>query len=147
MSQTTDGMSFIEAEVFVSADGVTWTDAGGFAASVAVAGGDRATGEQATYDGDTPIVKAGKRASVDLTCRYVYTEEVADPFEIVRAQYETEKGPLYVQYSPKDGFWYKTGLGIITSFLYPGGEAESGDVVMGEFVVKCAAMTKAAASD
>ena len=148
MAQTTDGLSFIAANVFVSPDGSTWTDASGFGASVAVGGGTRTTGEQNTFVGDTPIVKSGKRASTDITVRYVYTEEAADPFEIVRAQYETPGGLLHVQYTPVEpgGFWFDTGAGIITEFEYPQGEALSGDPVMSEFTVKCAALTKATAS-
>jgi len=147
MTQTTDGMSFIAAKVHVSADGITWTDVSGHGASVAVGGGSRAVGEEHTFDGDTPIIKAGKRAATEVTVRYVYTEEAADPFEVVRAQYETSGGVLYVQYSPKDGFWYKTGAGILSDFGYPAGEAGDGAVVMCEFVVKSAALTKDAASD
>ena len=147
MAQTADGMSFIAARVFVSADNITWVDVSGHGAAISPGGGDRATGEQHTFDGDTPIIKAGKRAATELTVRYVYTEEAADPFEVVRAQYETVGGELYVQYSPKDGFWYKTGAAILTSFGYPAGEAGGGAVVLCEFMVKSASLTKAAASD
>jgi len=146
MAQTENGMSFVAARAFVSADGATWTDVSDFGASVAVTGGDRVTGEQNTFVGDTPIVKSGKRGSLDLTCRYVYTEEAADPFEVLRAIYETPGGVCYAQYSPKDGFWFSTGAGVLMQFEYPGGDASSGDVVMGQFVMKCAALTKAAAS-
>lgn len=146
MAQTTDGLSFRQAIVFVSPDGSTWTDVSGFGASVAVGGGERATGEQHTFDGDVPIVKAGKRGSVDVTVRYVYTEEATDPFEVVRAAYEAAGGAFYVQYSPKNGFWFKSGAGVLTKHESPGGEPGDGSVVMSEFVVKCAELTKAAAS-
>lgn len=148
MAQTTDGLSFIRAKVFVSPDGSTWTDASGFGASIAVSGGARGAGEQNTFDGDTPIVTAGKRVGIDLTVRFVYTEGAPDPFEIVRAQYETEGGPLYVQYTPVEpsGFWFKTGAAIITELQYPQGDADSADAVLSEFTVKCAALEKAAAS-
>ena len=147
-AQTTGGMSWVDAVVFVSADDTTWVDISGQGASVAVSGGERATGEQNTMDGDTPIVKSGKRSSLDLTCRFVYSETAGEAFEVLRVQYETEKGPIYVQYSPVEpgGFWFTTGLGIMTSLLYPGGDAGSGDVVMSEFVTKCASITKATAS-
>jgi len=146
MSQTTDGMSFFAAKAFVSPDGSTWTDVSGHGASIAVTGGDRVTGEQNTFDGDTPVVKPGKRGSIDLTCRYIYTEEAADPFEVLRAIYETAGGACYAQYSPKDGFWYTTSEGILMQHEYPGGDASSGDVTMSQFVMKCAAISKAAAS-
>jgi hypothetical protein len=147
MAQTTNGMTFVSAEVHISPDGVAWTDVSGHGASVAVSGGERTTGEQQTFDGDTPIVGAGPRGAVQLTVRYVYTEEEADPFEVLRTQHETEGGPIYVQYSPKSGFWFKTGEAVLVKPGYPGGDSSSGDTVMSEFVVKCAALTKDTASD
>ena len=148
MAQTTDGMSFIKAKVFVSTDNSTWTDVSGHGAGIAVSGGSRGAGEQNTFDGDTPIVVSGKRSSVDVTVRFVYTEDSSHPFDIVRGQYETEGGALYVQYSPEDpgGDWYKTGAAVITEFGYPVGDSDSADVVLSEFTVKCAALSKAAAS-
>ena len=146
--QTTNGLTFINAEVFVSPDNATWTEMSGHGASVAVSEGDRMVAEEHTFDGDTPIVLGGKRKKVTLTVRYVYTEETADPFEILRAQYETVTGPIYVQYAPKDadGFWFKTGLGVLVKPGYPSGEAKSDKVVLSEFVVACASLSKATAS-
>jgi hypothetical protein len=146
MTQTQNGMSFRAAKAFVSPDGSTWTDMGGHGATVQTSGGDRVVGEQQTMDGDTPILKAGKRGKIDITSRYVYTEEAAEPFEIIRAAYETEGGALYFQFSPKDGFWYSTGAGIVVRPGYPGGDVASGDVIMSEFMMSCSALTKAAAS-
>lgn len=146
MGQTEDGMTFIAAKVFVSPDGSTWTDVSGHGASVAPSEGERFVAEENTFDGDTPIVEGGKRKSTKLTVRYVYTEEITDPFEVIRTQHETAKGPIYVQYSPKNGYWFKTGLSVLVKPGYPGGEAKSDKIIMSEFVVVCAALTKAAAS-
>lgn len=146
MGQTANGMSFVGALVFVSPDGSTWTDVSGHGASVSVSGGDRKVGSQDTFDSDTPIVMAGSREPVEVTVRYVYTEEAGDPFEVLRGQHETVGGALHVQYSPKDGFWFKTGAAILVKPGYPGGEAGSGDVVMSELVVKAASLSKADAS-
>ena len=150
MAQTTEGMSWIAAEVFVNAIGVdtAWTNITGQGASIAISGGDRATGEQNTMDGDLPIVKSGKRSSRDLTCRFVYTESATEAFEVIRAIYETAGGLIYVQYRAQPlGHWFKTGAGICTNLMLPGGDAGAGDVVMSEFVVKCAQIAKADASD
>jgi hypothetical protein len=141
-TKTDDGMSFAAAQVIVSADGAAWTDISGHGASVAVGGGEREVGEQNVFAGDTPIVKAGQRSATTLTVRYVYTEEAGDPFEVLRAQHETVGGAIYVQYSPKGGFWFKTGAAVLVKPGYPGGDAKSGDTVMSEFVVKCAELTK-----
>ena len=148
MAQTTDGLSFIAARAFVSPDGSTWTDLSGFGVSIAVSGGSRGAGEKNTFDGDTPIVTAGKRSSIDLVVRFVYTEEASDPFEVLRAQYETAGGLLYAQYTPKEpgGFWFSTGAGVMQELEYPQGESDSADPVLSEFTVKCAKLTKATAS-
>jgi hypothetical protein len=146
MTQTTNGMAFVAAKVFISPDGTTWTDVSGHGASVAIDGGEREVGEQHTMDGDTPIIKGGKRAAIEVTVEYVYTEEAAEPFEVLRAIHETAGGAAYLQYSPKGGFWFTTGAGVLQMPGYPGGEAESGDILLGEFVISCASLTKAAAS-
>lgn len=148
MAQTTVGMSFIEAIVFVSPDGSTWTDVTGEGASVAVSGGERATGEQNTFGVEPePIVKAGKLASQDVTVRFIYTETASDPFDVCQTAKESADGQFWCQYRPKSGGnWFKTGAGVLTGLLFPGGEAGSGDLVMSEFVIKCAALTDDAAS-
>ena len=148
MGQTTAGLAWVKAKVFVSPDGSTWTDVSGHGASVAVSGGERVVGAQHTMEGDVAIIKGGKRNPLQLTVRYVYTEEAADPFEIIRAIHEDAPGDFYVQYTPVDpgGFWFKTGLGVLENPGYPGGEAGSGDIVMSEFVMTCASLSKAAAS-
>jgi len=147
MAQTSDGMPFVNALVFVSPDGTTWTDVSGHGASVAVGGGERAVGEQHTFDGDVPIVSSGKRAAIELTVRYVYTETEGDPFDICRTAHESHPGTFYCQYRPKSGGnWFKTGSGILTKPGYPGGESGSGDLILSEFVMKCAELTEAAAS-
>lgn len=147
MSQTTDGTTFRAAQVFVSADNSNWTDVSGHGASVAVSGGERTVGSQATFSGDTPIVSGGKRNATQVTVRYVYTETAAEPFEILRAIHEDPPGTIYLQYQVKtSGVWYKTGSGILENPGYPAGEAGSAETVMSEFVMSCAALTKEAAS-
>ena len=151
MAQTTAGLTFCAARVEVATDAACtpWTDISGYGASVAVSGGDRAFGTQHTFDGDTPIVKAGKRAERLVTVRYAYTEE-ADPapFEKLRAQYETEcGGGLCVRWFPKGkgaaaNFKFETGNTFISKFSLPEGDAESTDIVMGEFEVPAASITK-----
>ncbi len=145
MAQTEDGMSFADCKVETSTDGSDWTDISGFAASVAVSGGDRQSGETYTFDGDTPIIGGGKREPLEVTVRVVYTEGASDPFEIVRPVYEA-KSDFYVRWSPKGGasseFMFTSDAGIITNAPYPGGESGSGNLVMFEFTLKTPKVAK-----
>jgi len=148
MARTTEGLSFVAADVEISQDGATWYEISSHAASVAAAGGDRTTGELNVFDDERPIVKAGKKASQDVTVRFVYTEETNGPFNLIRGWDDTEGGVMYIRYWPKGkavaSYCFATGAGIITNFLDPGGEAASGDVVPGEVTVKCEQLTKTA---
>ena len=142
MPRTTEGLSFVAADVEVSQDGVTWIDLSPYGSSIATTGGDRATGEVNVFDDEIPIVKAGKKASRDLTIRYVYTEETgADaPYVNIRSWDDTEGGVVYARWWPKGkvagNFCYSTGVAIILHHDDPGGEAGSGDPVMCELSVK-----------
>lgn len=145
MSQTTEGLSFREAKVeFYDSSAGSWTDISSHGASIAVSGGERATGTQHTFDGDVPILKAGKRGTLEITCRYVYTEEAAGPFEALRTNYELPGGAMQIRYTPTgSGFMFSSGSdGICKNFKYPEGEAGDGVVVMGEFVVETPQITK-----
>jgi len=145
MAQTEGGISFVDCKVETSPDDSVWTDISGFNASVALGGGSRQTGEAYTFDGDTAIIKGGKREPLEITVRVVYTEGASDPFEVVRALYEAGSD-FYVRWSPKGGdsseFLFTSDAGIITNPPYPSGEAGSGDPVMIEFTLKTPKVTK-----
>lgn len=151
MAQTTNAKTFIRAAVDLSADNSAWTEIDGFGASIAVDGGERAVAEAHTFEGDTPVIGAGKRGSMSLTVRFLYTEQSSDPFEVARAIYETEGGACYVRYSPlgddtSSNFRFSTGAAIMTNFLYPQGDAKGEELIPGEFTVKCASLAKTAVS-
>lgn len=146
MPRTTEALSFVAADVEVSQDGITWVDLSCYGTSIAVTGGDRGTGEINVFCDERPIVRAGKKASQDLTIRYAYTEEVTGPFEQMRNWDDAVGGQIYARYWPAGrvagNFVFETGRAIITSFQDPGGEAGSGDPVLGEIVVKTEELTK-----
>lgn len=147
MTQTSDGKTFIKAAVDVrqtAAD--SWTDVDGFGASVAVTPGERNAPSQHTFDGDTPIVKGGKRSATEVEVRFVYTENEADPFEVARSIYEAEEGDAQVRYAPLGSgvgsFRFTSGSGVMTSFVYPQGNAEGDEIIMGGFTIVCPELTK-----
>lgn len=151
MAQTTAGLSFVAAKVFISDDvGVGWINLSPYASSVAVGGGERSTGEVNTLDGVTPITKGGDRASIDVTVRFAYTEEAdPGPWAVLEAVHAGD-GDIEVQWSPSGvgdaGFWFHADGAILTNLTYPGGEALPGDPIVCEFVVKVATLAKSGAS-
>ena len=149
MPRTTEAISMVPADVEVSQDNATWVDLSPYGSSVGISGGDRRIGELNVFDDERPIVKAGKKASQVLTIRYVYTEEVAGPFDTIRGWDDAEGGVIYARYWPQgkvDGaghFVFTTGKAILTSFLDPGGEAGSGEVVVCEITITMEELSKA----
>ncbi len=146
MARTTEALSFVAADVEVSQDGVIWTVMESHSTSIAVSGGDRRTGEVNVFDDERPIVKAGKKGSQVLTIRYVYTEETAGPFTVIRAWDDTEGGVIYARYWPAGrtagNYVFETGEAIINSFLDPAGEAGTGEPVMGEVQITTEEISK-----
>lgn len=145
MAQTSDSMSFKDCKIEISTNGTTWTDISGFANALGINGGERQVGEVFTFDGDTAIIRGGKRSPLEITVKAVYTEGASDPFETVRTAYEAGSA-LYVRWSPQGGqsgeFQFTSDSGIVTSAPYPVGESGSADVVLFEFTVKTSKVTK-----
>ena len=149
MARTTEGLSFVAADVEVSQDNSTWVDLTDYGGSIAPAGGDRATGEQNVFSDEIPIVKAGKKASRDLVFRFVYTEGDTEPFHVIRTWDLATGGTIYARYWPKGkhdlNYGFTTGQAIITHYDDPGGEAGPGEVVMIELAMKCEQISEALA--
>jgi hypothetical protein len=147
MAQTENALSFVDADVEISTDGTVWTDISGFTNSVGIDGGDRATSEFFTLDGDTPIVTKGKRGLINVTVSALYTEEDGEPYDIVSGVVEAN-GNLYVRWAPlgtgSGNLRFTTTKGIIVSPVFPAGAADSADAVPLEFTVRVGAVNKAA---
>ena len=151
MAQTSGGISFVGAKIEISANFSDWTDISGFVGAVTVAGGDRNYGEYFTADGDTPIVKAGKRTGIDLTINYAYTEGASDPFKTALDEYETAAGgQLHARFSPKGGdsteylFTCDQYNTVLVHPGYPQGAVDPGDVVNNDMVFRTAKLDQSA---
>jgi len=147
MAQTTSGISFVDAKVEYSTDGVAFADISGFANTVEVSGGERASGEIYTVDGDTGIVTFGKMAPVDIAYNSVFTEGATDPFERFRGYHQTADGSQVVfRFSPAGGTGTGnivfTGTGKITEAPWLGGDASSADPLMFSTTVRTASILK-----
>jgi hypothetical protein len=147
MAQTTDGLSMVDCQIEYSTNGADYTDISGFGGSVEGTEQTRQTGLVYTFDGDTAIIRAGKREPLELQFNIVYTEGTGDPWEILRPYFEAGSA-VYFRWSPKGGdsteFQFTTDAGYITSFPYPGGTAEGGDPIMGTWTHQTPKVTKAA---
>ena len=147
MSQTTDSVWGGAAKVEWSSTGSAWTDISGHASAVAAPTVERRQGEAYTFDGEYPIVKVGKRNSIRIPVRIIYTEEATDAFELVRAQFETAGGgTAYLRWSPAGGdggeFQFTTDSGFVQAFTYPPVSAEEDGPMILEFTIQCAQIIK-----
>jgi hypothetical protein len=147
MAQTQNALSFVDAVIEISIDGVAWTNVSGFTNSLGVDGGDRAVSEFFTLDGDTPILTKGKRSMLDVAIAALYTEVDDEPYDIVSGVVAAN-GNLYVRWAPKGSgsgnLRYTTSKGIIISPVYPAGAADSADAIPLDFTVRVGSITKAA---
>jgi len=113
---------------------VGYTDVGGFAASVAPGGGDRAHEDFHTFDGDTPIVGWGKLGSSSVVLKAAFTQADAQPHDDI---YDAK-----INHYPVKLKWCVAGgavgdkefevEGHVARCLPPGGEASSASVVQFE---------------
>ena len=147
MPQTTGGISFVNAKVEYGTASGSFTDISGWANTVEVSGGDRASGEVYTVDGDTGIVTFGKRAPVDVTYMCVFTEGATDPFEKFRGFHQTADGTqIRLRWSPQGGAGTGkiafTGTGKITAPPWLGGDAASPDPLTFSFTMRTAELLK-----
>lgn len=145
MAQTTGAISFKDVKLEISTNGTVWTDISGFANEVGLGGGDRALAETFTFDTDTPIITPGKRASIDVTVKAVYTEGGSDPYVMVESAYQNGT-KLYLRWSPKGGsagqYSFAADPGYVAGPPYPRGSADSADAVPLEFTVKSPKITR-----
>ena len=147
MAQITGGMSFVDAQVEYSTDGVAFADISGSANTVEPSGGERASGEISTASGDTPILTFGKLAGVDIAYNCVYTEGATDPFEGFRGYHQAAGGSeVVLRWSPQGGQGTGkisfTGTGKITEAPWFGGDVGSADPLTFGITVRTASILK-----
>lgn len=154
MAQDTGGLAFTGALIEYTIDGgTTYTDMSGFAKVVTVDGGERNMGEYYTADGDTAVLRGGKRVPTSVTVNALYTVGVTDPFKVVRDIHYTAGGgtsttiPM-VRFSPGGGntgdFQFVTNATdrVLRNVTNPQGDVEPGDVIPFEMTVDTADLTQ-----
>ena len=141
MAQTSTAFSARNAVVYISTDGSSWTNISGSSQSVTAGDGTRLTGTAHTFDGDGPIIAAGKLDAQESTIAILYTETSGEAYETARAAFVAASSTLYVRVDPlgatTGNFRHTTGKGVITAFpQFAEIDASSGDPMMIEFTVQ-----------
>lgn len=149
MAQTSTAFSARNAVVYISTDGSSWTNISGSSQSVTAGDGTRLTGTAHTFDGDGPIIAAGKLDAQESTIAILYTETSGEAYETARAAFVAASSTLYVRVDPlgatTGNFRHTTGKGVITAFpQFAEIDASSGDPMMIEFTVQHGGWTKSA---
>ena len=140
MTQTTNGLSFRVPWAQFSTQGGTgtWLTLDGYLVEIIPGGGERATGEVNTSDGDTPIVTRGKRTAETIQVKVVYTEEASatGAYETLRECHEGGTA-CYFRYAPKGSgagnFLFTSGAGYLNSVQRPGGNVADAAAVLVQF--------------
>ncbi len=142
MAQTTAAVAQACGQVEIGTDGTNWTDISGVTQSLVPGAQSLISAEAYTLDGDTAIVKGGKREPMESEFVIVYTETDAEGYEQARAIFESSDcgNVIYVRYSPGGGSaddeQLTSGEGTIVSFTYPPVDASQGGPILGGFTVK-----------
>lgn len=146
MAQATNSISWKNAQIEFSPDGVAWTDVSGYSSVLACNAGERSVSDFFTNEGDTPIVSSGKRASLEIAVTILYTETAAEARDLISDAYENDTD-LHVRWSPKGGNvgdkQYTSQPGVQKTNPYPGGDPSSSDTVVLETAIQTAYVTEA----
>jgi hypothetical protein len=149
MAQTTLSTSSRNAVVEISSDGSTWNDISGYAQSVSPGDGTRLTGTAFTFDGNGPIITAGKLDAQESTIGIVYTEDTGGAYDRAKGYFDGASSTCYLRVAPNGNttgnFRFTSTKGVITQFpAFHELDASSGDPQMIEFTVQHGGWTKAA---
>ena len=142
-------ISFYNSRIEISPDGTTWTDVSGYSSMLSVSGGDRAIGKFFNFSDDVPQLTPGKRDSLEIALKIALTQANTDADGKARIAYETGAA-FYVRWTP--GLFasgqkqFTSGKGIVKSYQYPQGGAESSDPLVLDSVVAVPSITKGLAT-
>ena len=149
MAQTSTAFSARNAVVYISTDGSSWTNISGSSQSVTAGDGTRLTGTAHTFDGNGPIIVAGKLDAQESTVAITYTEDTNGAYDRAKGYFDGANSICYLRVAPNGSasgnFRFTSTKGVITQFpAFHELDASSGDVQMIEFTVQHGGWTKAA---
>ena len=148
MAQTTTSVWGGAAKVEIGTSTTGFTDISGMSNLVDSPLVERRQGESYTFDGEDPIVKVGKKQSIQIPLQVIYTEGANDAYKMLQTQYEAAGGgTIYLRWSPKGGdatgeFNYLTDIGFVQGFQYPSVDAEEDGPMVVSANIQTAAITQ-----
>lgn len=148
MAQTTLGKSARNLKVEYSLNGSAWTDCSGVSNSVKWDGGERETGNTATFDGDVPVHTRGKRTESTAVLSALYTEGGSELARVAHNAFRNGDD-FYLRWAPlgatTGNIRYTTTAGTIKKPVVPTeAKADSGDALAIEIELECADIVDAA---
>jgi len=145
MTQTTDQISFVDAEIEFQIEGdVTPTAISGYSTAVEVSGYESQVGEAYTGDANTAILAQGKTTPADVLVRCVYTDGATDPFKALWDAKEAKEKVKFIWYPKGNAVGeqkLETEYGFLTKVTPPVGEFSSPDILLFEASLKTSKIT------
>ena len=148
MAQTTTATNTTNAVLEGSANGTTWTDISGSTNKIEAPTQDVDTGDVATLDGAFKIPKVGKVNPLELNVTVLYTETAGEAMALMHQQWAVAGKTLYLRWTPaaRAGVaarrYYTAdsngnlAAGVMTSFNFPGANAEEASATLLTFKLK-----------
>ena len=118
-------------EIYWSSDGSSYTDLSGTFNRIEQPEQNRITGSVYNFSDDTACIGKGKREPVEVTFEIVYDDSATGAFQTLYP-YFTNGSDIYLRWHPQgsgSGSSY-TANGPLSNWVYPGGEAASGDPIV-----------------
>ena len=145
MPQTTDQISFVDADIEYQIEGdPTPTPISGFSTALEVSGFESQIGEAYTGDADTAILAQGKTTPADVLVRCVYTDGATDPYTALWEAKEAKEKVKFIWYPEgkvNGNKMLETDYGFLTKVTPPVGEFSSPDILLFEASIKTAKIT------
>ena len=148
MAQNSDLISFVDAVIFYGHSTTTMTDISGSTNSLQVNGGKRFVGKFFTAEGDAPVVRIGKRDSLQIVCKVGYDPKGTGPYNDIHADY-LAKTAMYLKWYPAGqttgNAYYTTDKGYISDVapLYPSGTEDNANILDITFTMEVTDVTPA----
>jgi hypothetical protein len=146
MAQTTGAMNGSAAAVWLKVGVGAYVDYSGQSQSVDSSDIAIMTSRVYTFDGDFPIILAGKEEGSEVTINFLYTEVAAELWKTAYAAFKA-KSAVQAKWEPKGttGDQFETAAGgIIKNITTPEISADSADALIASITIEVPTITHSA---